>query len=258
MRTTAGGVALRLSSSLASPMTCCSSARTILMKTWPGERLLPTSVPRARSLTRSMKSLTTGRATSASSRARRTSRRLSWMFSSLSLALPVMLRRVAVRRSVSVSNMDFGARSLQGREMGQDSTASAAMGLVGFADGLPETRAVCETSRMYAALSGLVAVVFYSLGSFYQSQNLSSTRNNRGKVLTCGLIAVVTHLLNVYWVIRVPGGYDFDFFNMATLFSWTIAVIVLLSSLKKPLENLFLALFPLAVISITFSTLLGG
>lgn len=110
---------------------------------------------------------------------------------------------------------------------------------------------------MYATLTGLIAVVFYALGSFYQSQALASERSYRGRVLACGLIAVVTHLLNVYWVIRTPTGYDLGFFNVATLFSWSIAVIVLLSSLKKPLENLFLALFPLAVVSILVSVFLG-
>lgn len=111
---------------------------------------------------------------------------------------------------------------------------------------------------MYATLSGLIAVIFYSLGSFYQSRSLASGREQRRKVLACGIVAVVTHLLNVYWLIFTPEGLDFGFFKMATLFSWTIAVIVLLSSLRKPLENLFLALFPLAVVSIILSVSLSS
>lgn len=111
---------------------------------------------------------------------------------------------------------------------------------------------------MYATLSGLIAVVFYSLGSFYQSQNLSSQRNNRRKVLACGIVAALTHLLNVYWLILTPEGLDFGLFNVATLLSWSIAVLVLLSSLRKPLDNLFLALFPLAVICIILSTTLDS
>lgn len=111
---------------------------------------------------------------------------------------------------------------------------------------------------MYATLSGLIAILFYSLGSFYQSQALSRERDNRTKVLVCGLVAVGAHLLNVYWVIRTPAGYDLSFFSMATLFSWGIAVTVLLSSLRKPLDNLFLALFPLAGVTILLSVLLDG
>lgn len=106
---------------------------------------------------------------------------------------------------------------------------------------------------MYATVSGIMAVIFYSFGSYYQSQNQASEQSIRNKVMLCGLIAVCFHLLNVYWVIKTPVGYDFGFFKIATLFSWSIAVLVLLSSLKKPLENLFLALFPLAIISIICS-----
>src|SRR5690554_6895982 len=106
---------------------------------------------------------------------------------------------------------------------------------------------------MNATLPGLLAIFFYVLGSFYQGQKLARGRDNRRKVLFCGLIAVLSHLFNVYWVISRPEGLDLGFFNVATLFSWTIAVIVLVSSLRRPLENLLLALFPLAVISIILS-----
>jgi hypothetical protein len=53
------------------------------MKACPGVRLLVTSTPTARLLIASVKLFTTGSATSASSRARRTSRMVSAMLSSL-------------------------------------------------------------------------------------------------------------------------------------------------------------------------------
>jgi hypothetical protein len=61
----------------------------------------------ARCLTCSMNCLTTGSATSASSSAMRTSRRAALTFSSVSRALPVMPRRVAVSFSDRLSNMMF-------------------------------------------------------------------------------------------------------------------------------------------------------
>jgi len=90
---------------LAAPIRLSSSAWTIFTNAWPGVRLRDTSVPTARSLTLLTKSLTTGRATSASSRAMRTSRNVSLMLSSVSLALPVTWRSVCDRRSVRFSNM---------------------------------------------------------------------------------------------------------------------------------------------------------
>lgn len=111
---------------------------------------------------------------------------------------------------------------------------------------------------MVAIVSGIIAVIFYTLGSFFQSQNLTSENYKRSRVLLCGGIALAAHLVNVIQVISTPTGYDFGFFKIATLFSWSIAALVLLSSLKKPLENLFLGLFPLAIISIICSLLLPG
>jgi ABC-type uncharacterized transport system permease subunit len=109
---------------------------------------------------------------------------------------------------------------------------------------------------MIATASGIIAVIFYILGSFFQSQNLTSENYQRKNVLLCGAVALVAHLINVIQVISTPAGYDFGFFKIATLFSWSIAALVLLSSLKKPLDNLFLALFPLAIISIICSLVL--
>jgi hypothetical protein len=62
-------------------------------------------MPRARVRTASRKPCTTGRATSASRRARRTSRSVSPILSSVSFALPPRARRVVLRRSVKESNM---------------------------------------------------------------------------------------------------------------------------------------------------------
>jgi len=45
-------------------------------------------------------------------------------------------------------------------------------------------------------------------------------------------------------------GFDFGFFNAISLVSWLVALIVLLSSLLRPLENLLLILFPAAGLAI--------
>jgi len=112
---------------------------------------------------------------------------------------------------------------------------------------------------MIALTSGLVAVLFYALGTFSQGRMLSREQQgdtadlqspDRTKLLTIATIALVVHLVNVFQVINTEGGFDFGFFKIATLFSWTMVCIVVLSSLKKPLENLFVAVFPLAILSI--------
>jgi ABC-type uncharacterized transport system permease subunit len=103
---------------------------------------------------------------------------------------------------------------------------------------------------MLATVSGIIAVALYAIGTWFQAQSLFHDRSTRSLVLTCGGIALLAHLINMIEVISTPLGYNFGFFKTATLFSFAISTVVLLSSLKKPLENLFLILFPLAIISI--------
>jgi ABC-type uncharacterized transport system permease subunit len=117
---------------------------------------------------------------------------------------------------------------------------------------------------MLATVSGIFAVIFYSLGTLFQGRDLLQARTGdqhqaqRRKVLAFAVLALAIHLVSVITVIATDGGYDFGLFKIATLFSWTIALIVVVSSLKKPLDNLFLALFPLAILTILASLWLPG
>lgn len=112
---------------------------------------------------------------------------------------------------------------------------------------------------MLATTSGLLAVLFYSLGTLLQGRHLLHTLDTaqsaalRRNVLRLAVLALGAHLISVSQVIVTDAGYDFGLFRVATLFSWTMALIVVASSLRKPLDNLFLVLFPLAIISILCS-----
>ena len=113
---------------------------------------------------------------------------------------------------------------------------------------------------MLATVSGLFAVILYALGTLLQGQVLlrdtppgAAPSPTRTLVLGCALLALLVHLVNVAGVIATDQGYDFGFFKIATLFSWTMALLVVGSSLKKPVDNLFLVLFPVAIVSILCS-----
>lgn len=111
---------------------------------------------------------------------------------------------------------------------------------------------------MLATISGFIAVFCYTLGTYFLSRELSSDSRQRTKVLVFGFSGAGAHLINVVAVIHSAAGVNFSFFKIATLFSWSIVTLVLISSLKKPLQILFLALFPLAVLSILCSLYLPG
>lgn len=110
---------------------------------------------------------------------------------------------------------------------------------------------------MLAITSGIIAGAFYLLGSYFQSRRLLyAETDKRSRVFICGGIAILAHLVNTTQIISTPAGYDFSFFKVATLFSFAISLLVYLSSLKKPLENLLLVIFPLAIVSILCATFL--
>ncbi len=101
---TVGGLDDRLSLLSEPPIKAVISSWTILTICCPGVRLLNTSWPTARSLTRFTKSLTTLKFTSASNRARRISRMATFTSSSVILPFPRSLRKISWSLSVNPSN----------------------------------------------------------------------------------------------------------------------------------------------------------
>ena len=93
-------------------------------------------------------------------------------------------------------------------------------------------------------ISGIFAIFFYLMGSLSQGFNVASTESKKHKVFLFGILAVIAHSISVYGIIRVNDGYHFGFFEISTLIALLISLLVLISSIRKPLENLFLGLFP--------------
>ena len=105
-------------------------------------------------------------------------------------------------------------------------------------------------------ISGIFAIGFYLAGFTLQLINLARA-NNAGRirryVFIAGTLAVIAHAISAARVISSPTGYHFGVVQISTLIAVSISALVLASSIRKPLENLFLGLFPLAVISIIMS-----
>ena len=106
--------------------------------------------------------------------------------------------------------------------------------------------------------AGLFAVGFYGLAWALQLQRLRSGRNIRSLVLACSLAAVLAHAVSAWEIVREPDGYHFGITQISTLIALAISVLVLGSSLRKPLDNLFLGLFPLAIAAILLSLTIGS
>ena len=102
-------------------------------------------------------------------------------------------------------------------------------------------------------ISGLFAVFLYLMGSVFQGMNFKSNKETSSQVFLFGGLAVLAHALSAYGVIQSADGFHFGLFEISTLITLSISLVVLISSLRKPLHILFLGLFPLAALSILAS-----
>lgn len=68
--------------------------------------------------------------------------------------------------------------------------------------------------------------------------------------LSLGAAGVLLQALLLYRTIITTSGINLGFFNAVALASWTVLVMLLLSSLTKPVENLGIVLFPVGALVI--------
>ncbi len=69
-------------------------------------------------------------------------------------------------------------------------------------------------------------------------------------LLLFGGLAVTLHALVLYQSMLTPLGLNLGFFNAASLIAWVIALLLLLSLPRQPIDNLTIILFPLAALTI--------
>lgn len=109
---------------------------------------------------------------------------------------------------------------------------------------------------MSITLSSLLAIAFYLSGTLYQWVSLRGRDINRHLVQALVFAGALAHTLSIYLTIHTPKGINLNFFNVGSLSSWVIILIILFSSLRKPVNNLLIALLPMAIAAIACSFLL--
>ncbi len=65
-----------------------------------------------------------------------------------------------------------------------------------------------------------------------------------------GIIAAALHAVTVYAGVMVDEGLNLSFFLALSFTSWLAAIYILLSALRQPIENLGIAVFPFAALSL--------
>lgn len=107
---------------------------------------------------------------------------------------------------------------------------------------------------MSSYLFEVVSIVLYLGSALVIGQRLF--RLNQGKQLPrtlglgLGFAGLLFHAILLYQNIVTDSGLNLGFFGAGSLISWTVLLLLLLSSLSKPVENLGIALLPLAALTI--------
>jgi ABC-type uncharacterized transport system permease subunit len=87
---------------------------------------------------------------------------------------------------------------------------------------------------------------------------IEATRSSKHIALVLGLVAAGGHTASLYSNIIAPDGLNLTFFHVLSLTTWLAAILVLLSALKKPVENLGIAVLPLSAVALLLQSLFTG
>ncbi|WP_236588741.1 cytochrome C assembly family protein [Amphritea japonica] len=109
------------------------------------------------------------------------------------------------------------------------------------------------SSPLMQTLPTLVAILCYLIAASLQWQTVKGHSINRHLVRLAGLTAIIAHGYAVYLELHHPEGIQLGFFSTGSLIGWLVATLVLLSSLRQKIDNLFVGIFPLAAITLLFS-----
>lgn len=122
--------------------------------------------------------------------------------------------------------------------------------------------AIMPATRTSPAPMNHIILILLSVFLYLTSGVLLAVRLARGYnqddgkagVLALAMGAVILHGGLLYQTLVGPKGINLGFFNAGSLISWIIALILVLTAIRKPIENLGIVLLPLAAIAITLDS----
>jgi ABC-type uncharacterized transport system permease subunit len=104
-----------------------------------------------------------------------------------------------------------------------------------------------------------ITLLFYLIATSMQTLTLLGKRQiGKTWVLGTGLVAITLHTWLLYHWIDIGHVQNLTFLNMLSLVTWLVAVLVVLTALYKPVENLSILIFPVAAFSILLVQLFPG
>lgn len=100
-------------------------------------------------------------------------------------------------------------------------------------------------------LSLLVILLYLATGLLFALRltgRVSREVFSKYRLLGAGIVALLLHAILLWQHMITPEGLNFGFFNVVSLLTWVMAALFLLTSLNHPVENLGIAILPLAAL----------
>ena len=108
---------------------------------------------------------------------------------------------------------------------------------------------------MNPVIPGILAAALYLVGAVVQFQS-DSTRKQAVKIIS--LAAIALHGTTGFLLFHTDAGFNLGLYHMLSLSMLAVTTIVLISSLYRPVDNLFIVIFPLAAIALCLEISLTG
>lgn len=93
----------------------------------------------------------------------------------------------------------------------------------------------------------------YLFAAYKQYLNLNASSANRGHVLILVMFGALLHLGFLGKQLFLQPYINFGLSNVTALISWTVVVLLIFSSWKKPVDNLFIGALPIAAFTLIFA-----
>ena len=111
---------------------------------------------------------------------------------------------------------------------------------------------------MTLLVPGIAACLLYAVAAYLQLQRTLGSEIPAARVKTAGFLAVACHAVTNYLDFVGDAGIDLGVYAMLSLMALSIVAIVLLSSLRRPVDNLFVVIFPVAILTLVLELALQG
>ncbi|GGY70630.1 inner membrane protein YpjD [Cellvibrio zantedeschiae] len=104
---------------------------------------------------------------------------------------------------------------------------------------------------MLFVIANITAAVLYAALGIYLARQLIQQKDLHLTKFLAGIgLTLAIHAIGIYGISVKPEGVQLSFFTVSSQIFWVINAIVLLSSLKKALHNLFIFLLPCSALAI--------